>query len=227
MNFNEKLFEIYKENINILNTNSEKQAQVTHPFLLSIPDDCGNKIKIMIFGQETNDWGEFSDNNIEKKMDAYKNFWFDKNSKFSKVGTFQQVLTKFQNMLEIDKTCCIWNNTIKIGKRKDKGIPSQELLDWQENWFDVVKQEVELLKPDFIIFFNANKTYDKYIEKSLGKYTQSKYSDKYKKNAFSKLVFEDYKEIKVFRTYHPNYLRRSKLENEILNLLIKEIKKDL
>ena len=61
-------------------------------------------------------------------MKRYKRFWIDKQSKYSKTGTFQQVLNKIENMLDKDKVSCVWNNIIKIGMKNRKGTPPDYLI---------------------------------------------------------------------------------------------------
>lgn len=215
MNQNRYLLQIYNNGLEKLSSTDELEIQSAHPFMLSIPSDYNKKIKVMIFGQETNGWLEDLNYESEKAMNRYKRFWIDKQSKYSKKGTFQQVLNKFQDMLNKDKVSCLWNNIIKIGKNKDLGTPPPYMIKWQENWFNIIDQEVKLLKPDFIIFFTGP-DYDKYIKKSFGEFTTSRIMDK-KIRQIAKLNFLENKDLIAFRTYHPNYLRRSKLEEEFLN----------
>lgn len=220
-NVNSNLLKIYKREIENLSSTDNFSIQPAHPFLLSIPTDYMKKTKVMIIGQEPNGWLEDLNYEPEKAMDRYKRFWIDKQSKNSKRGTFQQVLNKFQNMLNKDKVSCIWNNTIKIGKKNDLGTPPKYMIEWQENWFNVIQQEVKLLKPDFIIFLTGP-NYDDYIEKSFGKFTKSKVMDKTIRQ-ITKLNFLENEELVAFRTYHPNFLRRSKLEDEFLNYFKQQI----
>ena len=199
---------------------SNLDVEPAYPLILSVPDDWNNKVKVMFFGQETNGWLNLDYqnlNSIEEAMNRYKRFWIDKKSKYSNSGTFMQVLNKFQNMLDTNRVSCIWNNIIKIGKKDKKGTPTKSLIEWQQNWFEIIKKEVELLKPDFLIFFTGP-NYDKYIKRTFGEFTKSEVINRNTRE-IAKLTFKENDKLIAIRTYHPSYLRRQKLENEILLLL--------
>jgi hypothetical protein len=218
---NTKLLNLYKDELKKLPPTENFSIQPAHPFLLSIPNDCNRKIKVMIFGKETNGWLEDLDREPLKAMERYARFWIDKKSKYSKKGTFQHVVNKFQDMLDKEKVCCIWNNIIKIGKKKEKGMPPDDLIHWQDNWFEVIRKEVKLIKPDCLIFFTGP-SYDRYIKKVFGEFETSKVLDK-KTRQIAKLNFLESKELIAFRTYHPNYLRTNKFEKEFLSFFTKQI----
>ena len=98
----------------------------------------------MLFGQETNDWhGAYSSIKAPlEEMNKYKTFWIDKRSDYSNVGVLMQTFNNLQK--DFDDVCFVWNNIIKIGKT-GKGTP-KDLIDWQKNWFDITKKEIELMK---------------------------------------------------------------------------------
>jgi len=133
-NQNADLLRIYKKEIENLSSTDNFSIQPAHPFLLSIPNDYNKKIKVMIIGQETNGWLEDLNFEPQNAMQRYERFWINKKSKYSKKGTFQQVLNKFQDILNKDKVSCVWNNIIKIGKERDLGTPPEYLINWQENY---------------------------------------------------------------------------------------------
>jgi len=218
--YNRHLLELYKSGIKNLPSMSNLDVEPAYPLILSVPDDWNNKVKVMFFGQETNGWLNLDYqnlNSIEEAMNRYKRFWIDKKSKYSNSGTFMQVLNKFQNMLDTNRVSCIWNNIIKIGKKDKKGTPTKSLIEWQQNWFEIIKKEVELLKPDFLIFFTGP-NYDKYIKRTFGEFTKSEVINRNTRE-IAKLTFKENDKLIAIRTYHPSYLRRQKLENEILLLL--------
>ncbi|MGB5866596.1 MAG: uracil-DNA glycosylase family protein, partial [Arcobacteraceae bacterium] len=181
------------------------------------------KIKVMFIAQETNDWhGEFK-NSIEYEIERYKNFWIDKKSPHSKKGPLMQLFIKFESNFDKKKVSCIWNNICKIGKAKDKGTPPTKIIEWQNEWFKIVKKEIEILHPDIIFFFTGPNKYDEFIKKSLGEFSKLEVEG-FNKRAFSKLEFKDIN-INAYKTYHPNYLRRSKRKDIIQK--IEEIVKSL
>jgi len=219
---NKKLLKIYEDAINELSPSSKFDVQPAHPFLLSIPDGYERKVKVMLFGKETNGWQEDLNNNPQKAMDRYKRFWIDKESKFSNRGPLMQVFNEFQKTLGMEHVSCIWNNIIKIGKYDNSGEPPREIIDWQQNWFEVVlREELKILTPDVVIFFTGP-DYDKYIKKAFGGFDVLQVINRETKQ-IAKIVFKDNQNFIAYRTYHPGHLRRSELEKEFLNYLKKEI----
>jgi hypothetical protein len=175
----------------------------------------------MLFGQETNGWQDDLGYDPEKTMERYDRFWIEKKSNFSRRGVFLQVLNSFQKMLGTDEFSCIWNNIIKIGKKDESGLPPEYIINWQEEWFNVIAEEVKILRPDLIIFFTGP-DYDKYIEKALGQFTASQVLGR-KVREIAKLNFSDHDEILAFRTYHPRYLRQQGLEQEFLEYFKQQV----
>lgn len=229
MNVNDiemQLEKIYVDGLKEFNDAEKTSEKPTTPLMLSIPIDYDKKIKIMLFGQETNDWrGLYSENiSVKNNMSGYYDFWVIKNSEFSKVGPLLQTFNKFQKDIDMDKTSCIWNNIIKIGKAKEIGTPSAELIERQESWFKVVRKEVDILKPNIILFFTGP-NYDGYIKEVFGEFDKEEVIGQ-KTRQLSKLIFQNDKNIVAYRTYHPGYLRRSGLGKEYLNFF-KQVVSDI
>lgn len=219
----EELESLYSIEIKQLANIDNFSQKPTNPLLLSVPKDYDEKFKLMLFGQETNDWhGLYLKNmDIKNEMNKYKNFWITKESRFSNVGPLMQTFNNFQK--GINNASCIWNNIIKIGKYNAVGTPNEELIEWQMNWFNVIKKEVELLEPNVMIFFTGPK-YDEFIKKVFGGFAKEKVMDE-KSNQLSKLVFHNNPNMIAYRTYHPSYLRRSGLGTKYLDFFNTEISK--
>lgn len=137
--------------------------QLTNPLLISIDEDKYQKsdLKIMFFGQETNDWEGPCGKEINELLCTYQKFLTDGNRR----GQFWNAVSDYtQAIQEKNPNKCIsyvWNNILKIGKAHEKGKPSSEGIELQQKYFPVIKDEVEILKPDIIIFFTG--PYDDYI----------------------------------------------------------------
>lgn len=117
--YHSKWNELSSELQNILN-DEKKEKKPTNPLLLKINERkySNADIKIMIFGQETNDWeGDFN-NDIGHLLQEYDNF-FNSQDSFSYGGQFWNGYSKFITLLQerfpnsiIES---VWSNVIKIG----------------------------------------------------------------------------------------------------------------
>jgi hypothetical protein len=167
-------------------------------------------LRVVIFGQETNDWvGVFNpdtdpDEGIEELMDLYDRFFEDRWLKSS----FWNGFWKFTRMLESKfpdkKISFVWNNIIKMGKAGEMGRPPAYIYDIEQKHFSVVKEELDILKPDVLLFLTGP-NYDARIEDKLGKLTFEPFSSYNERTiAKVKLPYTDF----AYRTYHPNYIYR-------------------
>ena len=90
-------------------------------------------------------------------------FWNKKNYRF-----FEDELTKY--FKKQDKTISfIWNNISKIGNN-GKGKPKKEILELEREYFNILKEEFDNIKPNRVIF-TTGKTRDGYIKHHFGSKT--------------------------------------------------------
>jgi len=204
----------YEEEWNALLRNQSAKSvggeEPTNPLLLNVPSAyCSADYRVMIFGQETNDWwGIFPhDGGVDHMLNAYQKFYTEGEC-YSYGGQFWNGVSRLIDALRAKlepagKTMAVaWDNLIKIGKANGKGLPNRAILDWEDRWFDVVPLEVNELNPDLVIFFSGP-NYDRFIIR-----------------AFHDAVFEGINARPVrhlarvksarlptnsIRTYHPNY----------------------
>lgn len=101
----------------------------------------------------------------------------------------------------------LWNNLIKIGKKGEKGVPPQAIIDWQDKWFDLVRYEVCELNPNIVIFF-AGPSYDRYIKRIFPNTTFAKLNDRPMRHLARITASGFLPDGAAIRTYHPNYLYR-------------------
>lgn len=216
-----KLYTIEIENLGDIKNLTESP---TNPLLLSLPDNYDKTLKVMLFGQETNDWQkQFNKElDIDRSISTYRKFWIDKTSNYSKKGPLMQTFNTFQNKIgKYNQVSCIWNNIIKIGKYNQVGTPNKETRNWQIKWRDVIRKEVELLEPDMIVFFTGP-NYDIHIEDVFGSFSKEIYNNQ-KINKITKLNFHNNQKFVAYRTYHPGYLRRSGLSKEYIEYFTTEV----
>jgi hypothetical protein len=187
-----------------------------NPLLIHINDEekyQNADLKIMFFGQETNTWeGKLGDKSIDELLHTYSEF-FGKGKCFRYGGQFWNAVRDYVHSIKQmapDKNVeFAWNNLIKLGKADSKGRPEADLIEFQRKEFPVIKREIEILKPDLMIFFTGP-YYDRYIA---DEWSDVIFSDiqNWKKRELAAIKHERLP-ANAFRTYHPNYLyRRGKL----------------
>jgi hypothetical protein len=207
----EKYDEAWKRLLSSMPSSFGGDQRPTNPLLLDISEGFINAdVKILFFGQETNDWeGDFPHSaGIYHLIDTYKNFYLN-GCCFIYNGQFWNGISKLKQKLEehfsyTGRTVSfLWNNIVKIGKSGGKGLPSNEILQWQDNWFDILREEVALLKPDIIIFLTGP-YYDRFIRRVFDDaYFESINERKERQLARIKSI---HLPVRTVRTYHPNYL---------------------
>lgn len=218
INLNEDILKIYK--------NPEFTIKPTNPLLLSLENNDyeNSEIKVMIFGQETNSWYETFNGNIDITMNLYRDF-FNKGKALNNYGgAFWNGVNKFiellKNKYENRKIGILWNNVIKIGcEERNKNMPPKYIYNIEKEKFNVIKNEIEILKPNIILFLSGP-FYDFAIENAFQKI--------FKKNEINEFSERELSRIdigfgnNVFRTYHPNYLRYNDT-NRYFNAIINQI----
>lgn len=226
---NSKLQKIYKDKWNILSSKLNeilqddlKENKPTNPLLLFINDEKYQNadIKIMIFGQETNDWeGDFQ-NDINISLDTYNNF-YNSNDCFRYSGQFWNGFNRFLMLLNEKypnkKIEAIWNNVIKIGNSgRDKNYPPEYIYNIEKEYFSVISDEINILNPDIILFLSGP-NYDNEIRNSLNNISFKQLSKDFTEKQLAKLEYQNYKN--VYRTYHPNYLWRNNINSYFLEII--------
>lgn len=227
---NEKLQEIYKSKWDDLSSSLEeilsdnsKENKPTNPLLLYINEEIYRNadLRVMIFGQETNDWeGDFQ-NNINICLNTYDDF-FNANDCYSYGGQFwngfNRFLTLLKNRFPEKKVSSIWNNVIKIGNSgRDKNYPPEYIYNIERQKFSVIEKEIEILKPNIILFLSGP-NYDAELRNSLTNVQFSQLNKNFTERQLAKIKYQDYNN--TFRTYHPNYLWRHGIDtyfNEIID----------
>ncbi len=195
----------------------------THPLLLKTDKEFEEaELKVMFFGKETNEWnGVFEDDiDIDSITTVYDEFYLQKG--YEKYGKpFWNFIRSLKNLQSEKKIGYIWNNVLKIGKT-DVGTPQQGLINYTIDYFNVIPQEIEILKPNILLFLSGH-SYDEYIRKSIGSFTIVPI-DGFTTNELCILKFDNIEVDLAIRTYHPGYLQRLKerriaITEKIVNLI--------
>jgi hypothetical protein len=230
MYINEKLKEVYNSNwsslsseLNKIIEDSSKSIKPANPLLLKVTNEFeAADIRIMIFGQETNGWeGDFQ-GDISISLDIYNDFFNSENC-FSYGGQFWNGISRFLKIVREKypnkKVSFLWNNVVKIGgSGSDINCPPDYIYNIENNFFNIIGKEIELLNPNVIIFFSGP-NYDRKIINCLQDVNFNPISEKYDTRKIAKIEYKNYKNI--FRTYHPNYLWRNGIDDYLKEIIDK------
>jgi len=226
---NEKLKKLYNEKI----VGIEKKLEDVHyedhwldgPQLMYCREENYNNsnLKILFVGQESNSWKGDIIENTEDLMNQYKNFNFSNNSPFHNyIHWINGIINPNcnHNFLFTNVTkFCLFNEATGDGYPLDN-ITFEKTIEH----FNVLKGEIEITKPDIVIFFSGP-NYDEKIK------------FQFDEELTFKPVFHDIAEKKLakvsgsilpkhtYRTYHPKYLQINK-QGCILERLITHILKE-
>ncbi|MCA5006810.1 uracil-DNA glycosylase family protein [Sphingobacterium bovistauri] len=216
--FSIKLNEILQDDL--------KENKPTNPLLLFINEEKYQNadIKIMIFGQETNDWAGNFQNDINISINTYDEF-YNSNACYSYGKQFWNGFNRFLTLLNKKfpnkKIEAIWNNVIKVGNSgRDKNYPPEYIYNIEKEYFNIINDEINILNPDIILFMSGP-NYDNEIRNSLKNIQFEHFSQNFSERQIAKLNYHNFKNI--YRTYHPNYLWRNNI-NSYFSEIINDIK---
>jgi len=210
----EKYGEAWERSLVSMPASFRNEQRPTNPLLLAIPESFMEaNVKILFFGQETNDWeGVFPHGEgIHHLIATYTNFYLN-GLCFGYGGQFWNGISKLKQKFEAHLTptgrtvSSLWNNLVKIGKYENRGLPSEEIMHWQDHWFDIIREEVILLRPDAAIFFTGP-YYDRFIRRVFDDVYFERINERNERQLAR--VRSVHLPLKTIRTYHPNYLWRN------------------
>jgi hypothetical protein len=236
----DKYLELDKIMRPIINEKNQQQSnnsnKLVYPLFLKDNDYYRDlDPKLMIFGQETNGWGDgtYGDNkdtDVDTLMDKY--FIFFNDGYPLKYTPFWQTVKKFMKTInknkydDEEKIYYLWNNLVKVGKQ-GKGFPDKWYNDIIKPYFNgLILFEIEILEPEFIIFFTGPE-YDTVIDDVFNK-PERHNIDGFTGKELCEVKIPNIK--KSFRTYHPNFLyhnNKNRPYKEFLEKIIDEINKCL
>lgn len=207
-----KLYEEYWPQLNAEISrciSSNPEVLPTNPLLINIDEDIYREadLRIMVFGQETNDWyGPWGNLSLSQTLECYSEF-FGSGAWRKYGGHFfngvRNYHSKIKERFPDKKVSLVWNNILKIGKVKAKGAPSSQIIQATLNSFPVVKEEIRILQPNIIIFFTGP-NYDRYLKDSF-EYLSLNPMEGWNSRKLAKVAAKELP-INSFRTYHPRYL---------------------
>ncbi len=210
----------YKELLSIKDTLKKYTiTDYSSPLLMTCSDDYENSNnRILYIGKETNSWYEGGDkalstqNPITHILDFYNDFSLGENDN----RIFWRFIKQCNKKLSVKRKAFLWTNVNKFGKAHGRGRPDQKVLDLENYKFNILKDEIDIIKPNVIIFLSGKDGYDDEIKRKLGNNTIFK--DIPNLQCFSKVINPILPE-KTFRIYHPLYLWRKKLFDTYISKL--------
>jgi hypothetical protein len=207
-----ELYERYQSEIYGIKTRCV--GNITGPFLTCPGKKYWNSpLKVVFVGQETHGW--CSDLSICLQMGHYRRFNLGANSARGKKysSPFWQVIRKFEKALTGDTYNCAWLNLNRWDE--NRRAPSYENQQILAELDFILLEELRLLAPDLVIFFTGpSPAYDYRITSLLQAQAVpfGSLSERRLREFESSLL-----NARVFGTYHPNYLQRSRLADEVIN----------
>lgn len=209
---NEKLTSLYEKHwddfIEHVYKNGEKPC--AFPYLIATDERYAKARKrVMICGQETNGWGKEKDysqsSGILELQEMYYNF-VKGNYSYSFWRFIRELRMRFSEDVGF-----IYQNIVKVGKYQAKGA-DDTIYQLSKNHFPVWQEELQILKPDIIVFLTGP-NYDGKIRYALGNVNPTQLT---KNNKIVELHFEKHPNLHAIKTYHPGYLSRVKSFDEML-----------
>lgn len=174
------------------------------PFLMSEPSDAfkNGKIRLLLIGQETNGWHGDLKIEIDEILDLYTKFGFGKNYNKPFFQYARSIAKKITGTEEF-----MWTNIFKFGRATGKGTPNSKVNAIELEYFNIICEEIEYLKPDCIVFLTGP-NYDRYISERINDANFNSVSN-YILRHFAKIT-SNYLPHHTYRIYHPGYGNRIK-----------------
>lgn len=232
MSLNKELFDLYNKNWDKLISNGKNISDKVpaNPLLLKVNESEYIKadLKVMIFGQETWEWHQF-DTTIENGMNGYESFFlkegfyngYKKSSFWKAFNIFKKEIINNNQEKEVN---FIWNNISKIGRNDGKTGVTKSIRTLERKYFNIIKEELKILKPDIVIFLTGNRDNDikfnfpDIVFEDIDMENKKVMKKKYK--ASSKLISKFLPE-KSVRLYHPSYFGGFNfVKNDVIKFVI-------
>jgi len=223
---NEELLELYNsispdvyDKVEAYNRTYE--VKNTNVYMLAVPNEFYKaEHRVLMYGKETYGWfGEYNNGNTVFDRNISPNLSMQLYDLFMK----EEVLThkynsplwnefcRLRDVLSAKSVGLLHNNVAKIGfEYGNTGFDHDTNMLFK----DVFLKEIEILKPDFILFYTGP-SYDRHLVDRFGSFSLDKLIANFEEHKFAKLSFENppIKLPMVYRTYHPNYLRRTEFSS--------------
>lgn len=186
--------------------------KLSHPLLLRIPASYWSQPRrLMIVGQQTYGWDDKAAHGIDDLLALYERFQFGKHYRKT---PFWNVTTKAAARHGVDRLSLAWTNLFRCdeGGGRPRGEVAKQLLCM----CSIVRSEVHILKPNIVLFFTGP-NYDRVLDYAFPD-RELEVVPEFSVRQLARVVHPELPSM-AYRTYHPQYLRRSRLEQRFLDFL--------
>ena len=209
---NEQLFHLYASRIQGINAlYADLDAKDIKDYVGPLLPYCWeeqylkSKHRLVVFGQETKGWySDYmnSEEEIRKNIQMYKDFSLgaEYNSPF-----WQYAHWFNKELNEFDEQNFVWLNINKFGSDSGVGRPEQEVLDDEVRFYNLLADELSILKPDVCLFFTGP-NYDQDILRKLPDVKFHEFGG-FGLREVARLSSK-HLPLHSYRTYHPGYGNR-------------------
>lgn len=209
---NKQLRIFYREVLPSLRDIVASDGTISNPHLISVPGEyTATRTRVMVIGQQTYGWGERGVSGQADALNALIQLYADFNlgEKYT-ASPFWQATVSLNRFVNPDSPprAFLWSNLIKVDQSKRR--PSQKIEEGVCA-LALLQREIAITKPNAVVFFTGP-DYDSRIERSFPELTWES-----KSRLLTRLIHPNLPTL-FFRTYHPNYLRRSGHWNVILKI---------
>lgn len=187
----------------------ESNPGLSAPLLIKVPESYFTQAKkLMIVGQQTQGWDL---KNIQDLLRNYEEFNFGE-SYYS--TPFWNVIRKIESILGVDTFSIVWSNLNRCDFQRER--PDEDLELELHECFPVLREEVEILEPDILLFFSGP-DFDQHIYRSFPGCQLSPVPG-FEERELARMEHRACP-YHAYRTYHPKYLRMSGLESKVLEFV--------
>lgn len=207
------LFDLYNSKLNDFMSVRQRFAatQMAGPFLISPSEKYSKQPKpLLIVGQETKGWGHHVDD-VGEQMAVYERFNVGQTYYSS---PFWNITRKIEILLGNDPYSCAWSNISKFDVEGGRAKGDYEIVI--STLDNILLDEIRILKPEVCLFYTGP-TFD-YRIKNVFKNVEFLPLENYSIRQFSQLKHSDLPAL-TFRCYHPNFMRRSHMEDNFLKTI--------
>ena len=236
MNTNESLLHLYDSKWSALCKALDENGLFEYeysPLLLRVNDvmdfDSAD-IKVMFFGQDMSAGPWYAYNRHEEPlvecMKSIRSFDNEMGAIDLRTGKRQfkgmgggmnLFIDLFNDKFKDRKVRYVWNDIMKLGRNLLKGNPEKDiLLQIESEYFDVIKEEINIVKPQVVVFFTGPEAFwEGQLQRKIG-INDSDYVSfedwSLRQLALLNLDSNIYPSVKyAFRTYHPSYNFRKRM----------------
>jgi hypothetical protein len=179
------------------------------PLLMDPISYFNQQPKLLVIGQETGGWlDDYED--IEAQFKNYREF----NLGDKWIGPFWNITRKVESALGIDRCSCAWTNLNRFDH--DGEPPTGEVLEAMPALDFLLREEIEILRPDICIFY-TNRKYDNRLA-SLYPDLQFSEIEGLPPSHFARLAHPNLP-VSTIRTPHPRTIRIKGWEDSFISFI--------